>query len=141
MPFLEGCFALEREDKEVLVVQWFHPVKRVWLTAGGARRLRKLVYNVLNDRARPAVQAGTFAEPPSIFGDSSFLTAVCNEVKSGLPISAELGLLDDSQSRYKLLFTCGTLLDLKSGELRKATSVDRLSKHTGYKYHPLPTSS
>ena len=116
------------------MVQWFHPVKRVWLRAGGARRLRKLTYTLLNDVARPAVQAGTFSEPPSIFGDSGFLSAVCNEVKSGLPISAEFGILDDEPSRYKLLFSCGTLLDLRSGELRKATTQDRLSKHTGYKF-------
>ena len=33
-------FVLEREDKEILIVQWFHETRHIWKRAGGARHLR-----------------------------------------------------------------------------------------------------
>jgi hypothetical protein len=43
-------YVLEREDREVLVVQWFHEEQRVWKRAGGARRLRQKAYEILNEK-------------------------------------------------------------------------------------------
>ena len=76
---------------------------------------------------------GEDGEPPSIYGDTHFLNCVVNELKCNLPVASEYDLLDDN-SRYKIMFKCGTLLDCRTGERRKALPADRISKHTGYRY-------
>jgi hypothetical protein len=130
---LDGTFALEREDKEVLVVQWFHEQRLIWKRAGGARRLRQKAYDILNQVARLPVAVGKDDVAPSIYGDSHFLTSVVNELKCNLPSNDEYKILDDD-TRYLLMFKCGRLMDCRTGLIRFATPADRISKHTGYNF-------
>jgi hypothetical protein len=47
---LSPHFVLEREDREVLVIQWYHPGQALWKRAGGARRLRQQAYEILSEK-------------------------------------------------------------------------------------------
>eukprot|EP00969_Alexandrium_andersonii_P263949 11666309-Alexandrium_andersonii.AAC.1 len=132
---LQGNYVLEREDKEVLVVQWFHEQRCIWKRAGGARRLRRTAYDVLNKVALPSASLEEDDEPPAIYGDTHFLNSVVNELKCNLPAGDEFPILDDN-SRYKIMFRCGLVLDCLTGDVRRGTPQDRISKHTGYDYPP-----
>jgi len=61
---LGNSFVLEREDKEIVVIQWFSEDTCIWRRAGGARQLRGKVYGILNRVAVPEDGLGEDAEPP-----------------------------------------------------------------------------
>ena len=44
---LGGEFVIEREDKEILIVQWFDWQRRLWVRAGGSRQLEDKTSEVL----------------------------------------------------------------------------------------------
>ncbi len=63
---LSPHFVLEREDREVLVIQWYHPGQALWKRAGGARRLRQQAYEILSEKV------GRVAGPRWAPGNLSF---------------------------------------------------------------------
>ena len=89
---LGDTYALEREDKEALVVQWFHESRFIWKRAGGARRLRKKAYDILNRVAIPSASLEEDDEAPAIYGDTHFLSSVVNELKCNLKSSDEYAI-------------------------------------------------
>ena len=62
---LEAYYAIEREDKENLVVQWFDPGRCIWVRGGGARRLHEvaaeILYEVFEDLSEEVMQLTLWA--------------------------------------------------------------------------------
>jgi hypothetical protein len=76
-------------------------------------------------------------DPPTLFGNRDFINSITEEVKTNLPLSSELGLLDGNNTRGLVMFSDGLLLDLSTGKLRQGEATDRISKSTGYGYQAL----
>ena len=55
---LNGTYLVERDDKENLTIQWFDGARRIWVRAGGARRLWQEATDVLRRVARPGQKYG-----------------------------------------------------------------------------------
>ena len=127
---LAQFYAIEREDKENLVIQWFDPDRRVWVRGGGARRLHEVATDILYGLFERDLDEGA----ASIFGNKNFISPVVDLVKSYLPRAQELPPLDGDRARGLLRFSCGRVLDFVSGEVRQCTAEDRISLGTGYPY-------
>ena len=76
---LERCYALERVDRENVVVHWFVRHHRVWVRGGGARALREVVTNTLY-RMVPKLSD----EARTIFGNKGFVSPVVDLLKNYL---------------------------------------------------------
>lgn len=127
-------FLLESEAKENVTVQWWDEDRKVWVKAGGGRRLQTKVIDVCRKHARQLGANGEREKPYTYYGNRNFFAPVCDIVKSYLPTAGEQPRLDGDQSRGLLRFSCGTVLDLRTGQTRAARPEDRISKSTGYKY-------
>ena len=138
VPLLSGCFAIEREDKETLTLQYFCERRRLWVRGGGGRHLRRHVSDILRNHILVRSEAGCIEEPPTVFGNREFVNSITEEVKTHLPLAETLGPLDGNQTRGLVMFADGQLLELATGKLRPGEASDRISKCTGYAY-PLLT--
>ena len=136
VPLLSGHFAIEREDKEALTLQYFCCKRRLWIRGGGARHLRQHVSEILRRHVIIKTDRGA-DEPPTLFGNRDFINSITEEVKTNLPLSSELGPLDGNNTRGLVMFSDGLLLDLSTGKLRQGEATDRISKSTGYGYQAL----
>ena len=136
VPLLSGHFAIEREDKETLTLQYFCEKRRLWIRGGGTRHLRQHVSDILRRNVIIKTEMGA-DEPPTLFGNRDFINSITEEVKTNLPLSSELGPLDGNSTRGLVMFSDGLLLDLCTGELRQGEATDRISKSTGYGYQAL----
>lgn len=129
-------FLVESEAKETMTVQWWDPARKLWVRAGGGRRLNMHVVDVCRTHARP-LENGVRGVAPSLFGNKNFFGPVCEIVKSYLPTASESPPLDGDQTRGLVRFSCGTVLELETGIARPAEPEDRISKSTGYFYQTL----
>jgi hypothetical protein len=127
---LASFYAVEREDKENLVIQWFDPLRGVWVRGGGARRLHEVATEILYEIFEDTLDE----EAASIFGNKNFISPVVDLVKNYLPRAQEMPPLDGDRSRGLLRFSCGTVLDFGTGEVRRGQPEDRISLSTGYEY-------
>jgi hypothetical protein len=129
---LESHFAIERQDKENLVIQWFHEQKRVWVKGGGARKLHEKAEDVLH-----ALFCNLPPEKRAIFRNKGFISPVVDLLKNYLEqVGGEaMPQLDSEGARNKLRFPCGNLLDFKTGRVRPCVPQDRISFCTGYPYN------
>jgi hypothetical protein len=132
---LRDEFVLERNDKENLVIQWFDFEKsRIWVRAGGARKLWQKTSKVLRSVARPVDPDGQFAHGPDLYENKFFLTPVVDMLKNLLPTGVDMPDLDGDVCRFKLMFSDGQLLDLMTGFTRQGLPADRFSKTVGYPF-------
>ena len=127
---LDTTFALEREDKENLIVQWFDLARGVWVRGGGARRLHDVATEILYDTFSQELTE----EQMAIFGNKGFISPVVDLLKNFLPRAQEMPPLDGDVTRGLLRFSCGRVLDFRTGELRPGRASDRISQSTGYAY-------
>ena len=134
-------YAIEDNAKENLVIQWWDAAKCVWTRAGGGRRLQQHVVDICRKHVRPIDDEGNFKPAPSQYGHTGFFTPVASILKSYLPSAKELPALDGEQSRFLLRFACGNVLDLRTGDVRKAMPADRISFSTGYRYEAFAAAS
>ena len=127
---LSAYYAIEREDKENLVIQWFDPLRGFWVRGEGARRLHEVATEILYD-----IFEGELDESAaSIFGNKNFISPVVDLVKNYLPRAQEMQPLDGDGARGLLRFSCGTVLNFITGEVRRGQPEDRISLSTGYAY-------
>ena len=84
VPLLSGHFAIEREDREALTLQYFCSKRRQWIRGGGARHLRQHVSVILRRHVVIKTETGT-DEPPTLFGNRDFVNSITEEVKANLP--------------------------------------------------------
>ena len=127
-------FLVESEAKENVTIQWWDAGRKVWVKAGGGRRLCMKVVDVCRKLARPVEKNGERGPAPTWYGNKHFFAPICDIVKSYLPAAGELPPLDGDQTRGLVRFSCGTVLDLRSGVARPGMAQDRISKSTGYRY-------
>jgi len=128
---MEGLYAIERADKENLVVQRFDPVHRIWVRGGGGRFLQEVVTDVLY-----GIFPDLDEKAKAIFGNAGFVGPVTTLLKNYLPHdrTKDMPTLDGDQTRGLLRFSCGTVLDLRTGVTRPCEPADRISLCTGYAY-------
>ena len=128
---LERCYALERVDRENVVVQWFDRHHRVWVRGGGARALHEVVTNMLH-RMFPELSD----EVRTIFGNKGFVSPIVDLLKNYLERDStpKMPPLDGEQTRGLLRFSCGNVLNFHTGEVRPCRPEDRISLCTGYEY-------
>ena len=81
VPLRSGHFAIEREDKEALTLQYFCSKRRLWIRGGGARHLRQHVSEILRKHVVTKTESGT-DEPPTLFGNREFINSITEEVKN-----------------------------------------------------------
>jgi hypothetical protein len=129
-------FLIESEAKETVTVQWWDDARKLWVRAGGGRRLQMHIVDICRKHARPLVN-GKRGAAPSFYGNKAFFGPICDIVKSYLPTAGERPPLDGDQTRTLLRFSCGTVLEMLTGFTRPARSEDRISFSTGYRYVPL----
>ena len=129
-------FLLESEAKETLTVQWWDDSRKLWVRAGGGRRLQTHVIDICRKYARPLVN-GVRGPAPSFYGNKMFFSPICDIVKSYLPTAGERPALDGEQTRGLVRFSCGTVLEMQTGKVRPAKPEDRISLSTGYPYATL----
>ena len=128
---MDADYAIERMDKENLVLQYFDPSRRIWVRGGGGRHLVELVTETLYQ---------IFPELPeeqkASFGNDNITRPVANLLKNYLPQdrTGAMPALDGNQTRGLLRFACGTVLDLCTGVSRHCKPADRISLCTGYAY-------
>ena len=133
---LDGTFAIEREDKENLTVQWFDKARKIWVRAGGARRLWCETTSILRRVAKPRNADGEYEPAPGKYGNKHFVSSVVDMLKCHLPAATELEDLDGDTARFLLRFSCGKVLDFRTGEVRPARPEDRISQCTGKPFRP-----
>jgi hypothetical protein len=128
---LERRYALERVDKENLVIQWFDPRKRVWVRGGGARVLHEVATETLH-----RMFCNLPPEKRTIFGNKGFISPIVDLLKNHIARdgTADMPPLDGEQTRNRLRFSCGNVLDFTTGEVRPCEPEDRISLCTGYPY-------
>jgi hypothetical protein len=131
---LDNSLLLGTDAKENLTVQWWYESRKVWVRAGGGRRLAMKVIDICREHARPLEKDGTRGQAPSFYGNKSFFTPITDIVKSYLSTSAKAAQLDGEHTRCLLRISCGTVLDMRSGTTRPCRPDDRLSKSAGYPY-------
>ena len=68
-------------------------MRKVWVKAGGGRRLGMKVVDVCRKMARPVDNSGARELAPTWCGNSHFFTPVCDIVKSYMPAVAEMAHL------------------------------------------------
>ena len=96
----------------------------------GARRLHEVATEILYG----LFERDLDEEAASIFGNKNFISLVVDLVKSYLPRAQELPPLDGDRARGLLRFSCGTVVDFVSGEVRQCMAEDMISLGTGYPY-------
>lgn len=127
---LESHYAIEREDKEKLVTQWYDDCRGSWVRGGGARRLHQVTTHELYDIFHERLDEKQL----SLFGNDGFVTPVVRRLLNYLPAASNLPPLDGDASRGLLHFSCGSVLDFKTGTLRLSEARYRISLCTGYLY-------
>ena len=65
---------VEDEANENIVIQWWDSVRKVWVKAGGGRRLGVKVVDVCRKTARPVDSSGVRELAPTRYGNSLFHT-------------------------------------------------------------------
>lgn len=81
--------------------------------------------------ARPRWARETLADPPAPLNDGSFAASICELVLGILSNDLPMPELEGDHSRGKLLFRCGTVLDVENNVSRKAVPEDRLGHCMG----------
>jgi hypothetical protein len=137
---LDDTYMVENDAKENVTVQWWDPLRRVWVRAGGGRRLQMKVVDICRRDARPLDNRGERGAAPSLYGNKHFFAPVCDIVKSYLPTAQEVPKLDGDVTRGLFRFSCGRVLELGTGRVRWAAPADRISKSCGYPYKPWAAS-
>ncbi len=130
---LRPVYAIERDDKENLVVQWFDPVRAILVRGGGARALHEVSTDILRELFS---NMGTDVSEKQmlIFGNKGFISPVVDLTKNFLPRANDMPPMDGDSVRGLLRFACGTVLNLLTGEMRRCQPEDRISLSTGYAY-------
>ena len=124
-------YAVEKVDKENLVVQWFDQRQRTWVRGGGARNLHDVATETLYRLFQHLPE-----ENKSTFGCKPFISPVVDLLKNYLlrDGTADMPPLDGDQTRGLVHFSCGNVLDLRTGRLRPCEAEDRISLCTGYPF-------
>ena len=124
-------YAVEKVDKENLVVQWFDQRQRTWIRGGGARNLHDVATETLYRLFHHLPE-----DKKSTFGCKPFISPVVDLLKNYMPRdgTADMPPLDGDQTRGLVHFSCGNVLDLRTGRLRPCEAEDRISLCTGYPF-------
>ena len=124
---LEPGYAVEREDKENVVIQWFCSKRSRVIRGGGQRRILNRIRPILSRVALPIGPKGQKLPAPSLYGNSGFLTPVAHLVRNRIPLAEELPPIDGVQSAGLLLGSDGWLIDFRTAEVRRGQASDRIS--------------
>ena len=124
-------YAVEKIDKENLVIQWFDGRNRVWVRGGGARNLHDVATETLY-----RLFSHLSEEVKANFGNKGFISPVVDLLKNHLQRdgTSQMPPLDGDQTRGLLRFSCGSVFDFRTGAVRPCTPEDRISLCTGYRY-------
>ena len=81
---LRPVYAIERDDKENLVVQWFDPVRAIWVRGGGARARHEVSTDSLRELFTK-LGAEVTQRQMLIFGNKGFISPVVDLRRTSFP--------------------------------------------------------
>lgn len=100
VPLHSGCFAIERDDKDTLTLQYVCERRRLWVRGGGGIHLRRHVADILRSHIWVRSEAGCIEEPPTVFGNRGIVHSITDDVNTPLTCAATVGPLDGHQTKY-----------------------------------------
>ena len=128
-------YVRERDDAENQVIQYWDSLQMKWCAAGGGRFLRSEAATTFRSYLADTAPS-ELADISSMFGTDRFLNPVIEMTKALMPIQSDVGIgeLDAERSRGKLRFSCGTVVDFATDEVRAGRPEDRITFSTGYAF-------